>query len=102
MTMRIIVVAWGLAMLLSGCTVLNAGVGAVTGAVDCPLYRGVTYVLVGPFEGAYRGAQLGWVTDRAWLNGEQDPATLLAHSIPCSMHYAIKAFNGEGLTWSTK
>lgn len=94
--------------LLSGCTLITAATGAITGIVDCTYWKvahtgvaGLLWVPVAPFEGAYRGAQVGWMSDRALIQNKKGPL-FLAHVLPCSVNELKKAWTGESLTWEER
>lgn len=94
---------------MTGCTVLNGITGLVTGPFDCTYWHvassgpaGLILFPITPFEGAYRGAQVGWLADKAAFNGTNPGLSPLAHVLPCSTNAVVSAFGGEGLTWNTK
>jgi hypothetical protein len=91
---------------LTGCSALNTVTGAATGIVDCTVWKvasngvtGLLWIPVAPLEGAYRGAQMGWYSDRMLLTGRRDEATFLSHMLPCTAHTATRMFGGDGLSW---
>lgn len=108
LTMLIIRSAMAASVLLSGgCTVLGGLTGGVTGIADCTFWKvttvgpvGLLWIPVAPFEGAYRGAQLGWAADKALLANIPSPITLTGHVLPCSANAMQERWRGKSLTWS--
>ena len=99
-----------LAVMLAGCTVVGGITGAVTGIYDCTAVRvdrvgwaGIMWVPIAPFEGAYRGAQIGWYRDRKVWSGEPDALTIRASVQPC---WAAAIMNtsvfSPPLTWNVR
>lgn len=94
------VVLCALLVLSSGCTLLGGVAGLVTGPVDCTVLHvrasgpaGLIMFPLTPFEGAFRGGQLGWFTDKAVFNG-QEGVRPLAFAMPCTATAIFQAFGG--------